>query len=331
MRRTALSVAWFVAAGMAAAVLLLAFAGGGSAHAPPAVSIESSSPPAAADPSSTWMGRLHNGAGRTFLISCLDVNHDARLTSADNPDFAGLDFPFQRDKECVDPDRHGDYFEGEPSDPATDSCDAPNAPLLIVAVGGGGTDLMNAASGVSLGLIDIVNDIHSRATAAGIATLPLLAAGAVFNADFPQARMEQWIGHELAARLDAMPCLRAVLIGHSHGGVILTSAMAALEDRFASRMYGVLLDRSLALYDHPATQLPRVAPILNVFQLSEGWHGEPFDQPNIINADASWATAPVQPPTPDHQVATVTHLTLDDSPAVQRGIVDRVMAWAASN
>ncbi len=331
MRRIALGVGWFVAAGMAAAVVLLAFTRGGSAHAPPTVSIEGSAQPlsaASGDLPATWAGRLHQNAGTTLLISCLDANHDGRLTTADNPAFAGLDFPFVRDKECLDPANHADYFEGEPSDPAAYSCDAPKPPLLVISIGGGGTDLNIASSGVSLGLLDIVNDIQSRAASEGIATLPVLAAGAVFDTDFPQTRMEQWIAHEVESRLTALPCLRAVLIGHSHGGVIVTAAMYALEDRFASRMYGVALDRSLALYDHPATQLPKVAPLLNVFQLNEGWHGIPLDQPNITNADASWAAAPFRPWVSPQPLATVTHLTLDDSPAVQQGIVDRVMAWA---
>ena len=140
--------------------------------------------------------------------------------------------------------------------------------------------------------------------------------------------MEQWIMHEVSVRLDALPCLRAVLIGHSHGGVIVSSAMAALEQRFAGRLFGVMIDRSIALYDRPATEMPQHVPMLNVFQLNEGWHGEPIDQPNITNADASWETAPADPRAGDETLATVSHLTLDDAPGVQRGIVDSIMGWA---
>ena len=231
-------------------------------------------------------------------------------------------------KGCVDPTHHADYYEGTPTDAATYACGAARAPLLVVAVGGGGTDLLIASSGVSLGILDIVNDLQARETDAGIATLPLLAAGALYDSDYPQTRMEQWIIHEVSLRLDALPCLRAALIGHSHGAVIVSSAMAALEQRFAGRLFGVMIDRSIALYDRPATEMPKHVPMLNVFQLNEGWHGEPIDQLNITNADASWETAPADPRAGDETLAAVSHLTLDDSPGVQRGIVDSIMAWA---
>jgi hypothetical protein len=57
----------------------------------------------------------------------------------------------------------------------------------------------------------------------GAASVPVLSASAVFGADQPQTRNEEWIEHEVSNRLDDMPCLRAVMIGHSHGGVTVTS------------------------------------------------------------------------------------------------------------
>ena len=121
--------------------------------------------------------------------------------------------------------------------------------------------------------------------------------------------------------------LQALYVGHSHGAVIVSSALAALERRYPSRLFGVMLDRSVALYDRPATEMPQHVPLLNVFQLNEGWHGDVIDQPNITNADASWETAPADPRAGDETIVPVGHQTLDDSPGVQRGIVDRVMAW----
>ena len=331
MSRSVVALISLLAAGVTATGVLVAFTARGAAPAPAAVSIEpaASPSPGAHGLPATWIAGLHqNQGGRTLLISCLDTNGDARLDAGDGAEFADLDASFVPGKECVDPALHADFFEGAPRDAASYSCDAAHAPLLVVAVGGGGTDLLIASSGVSLGILDIVNDLEARATGAGIATAPLLAAGAVYDSDYPQTRMEQWIMHEVSARLDAMPCLRAVLIGHSHGGVIVSSAMAALEQRYASRLFGVMIDRSIALYDRPATEMPQHVPMLNVFQLNEGWHGEPIDGPNITNADASWETAPADPRAGDETLATVSHLTLDDSPGVQRAIVDNIMAWA---
>jgi hypothetical protein len=118
-----------------------------------------------------------------------------------------------------------------------------------------------------------------------------------------------------------------VLIGHSHGGVTVTSIASALEDEFGDRMLGVLVDRSNILYDRAAGEIPDVTRIINVFQTNEGWHGEPLRQPNVTDIDASDATAPIAPHDGGGGAGIVTHRSLDDSPAVQARIMEEILAW----
>src|SRR2546421_250417 len=82
---------------------------------------------------------------------------------------------------------------GPPSDTSTYNCAAPKPPLLIVAVGGAGTDLLKAPEGESLGLLDIVNELQTRATVAGLSTLPILTSSAITGANPGQTSMEHWL------------------------------------------------------------------------------------------------------------------------------------------
>ena len=127
--------------------------------------------------------------------------------------------------------------------------------------------------------------------------------------------------------MSEMPCLRTVLVGHSHGGVTVTSIATALEDRFPGRMFGAVIDRTIALYDRDAEELPVATPLLNLFQLNEGWHGVAIDLPNITNVDESGERAPVAPSDGGGGLALVSHKTLDDAAAVQQRVVDGVIAW----
>jgi hypothetical protein len=199
---------------------------------------------------------------------------------------------------------------------------------LIVAIASAGSNLMDTSGGESLGLLDIVNALQERAAREGIGTQTVLATSAIFGAEPAQTSMERWLAREVAAHLAGTPCLRAVLIGHSHGGTTVTSVAAALEGRYAGRMFGVLIDRTTALYDRNAAEFPSRTQVLNVYQLNEGWHGIRIDLPNFTNDDASSERAPIAPSDGGGGLALVSHKTLDDSPAVQQRIEDAVMAWA---
>jgi len=269
----------------------------------------------------TWPEGLEPSAdGEAIRIACLDSDRDGRITGADDAAYEELEIVIA--EPCAPDDERRDFFAGE-ADADAFACDGGAPPLLVVAIGGGGTDLHDPKSGVSLGLLGSVNEIAARAEAAGIAMAPVLASSAVFGADLPQTRMEQWIAHHVAGRLEQAPCARAVLIGHSHGGVIVTEVTAALEGRFGDRIYGVLIDRTAALYDRPATAIPLRTPLLNVYQLREGWHGEPIAQANVENADRTSSVAPKEPRLPDQPVEPVTHVNLDDA----RDVQETIAAW----
>ena len=292
-----------------------------------AVPSEISAPPSPVYPRDSWMAKLQPPAsGRAIGIGCLDSNADSRVNGDDSVELQGLDIPLVRGDSCALLGQRREWFVADGDIPPTCEPASP-APLLIVAIGGGGTQLLDRNEGVSVGLIDIVNGIRTQATAGAVKTGVVLLTSAIESADLPQTRMEQWLAADLRRRLEATPCLRVVLIGHSHGAVVATTVMAALEDRYGGRMYGVLLDRSLLYYDRQATELPRRAVVLNIFQLNEGWHGEPINTPNAINLDASSEVAPREPRDGPLPVIAVAHSTLDDSTGVQREIVDRVEDW----
>ncbi len=334
-----MKIAAFVAALLAIAAiagLYLTFAAGGDGSSSASALRTSAAPTATAVTPSptplppTWPAGLQpRDNGIVQLLSCLDSNHDGHLDGADGPEFAGLEVTLAPPKACNDPAHHADFFIGAQT--AGYACGGAHDPLLIVAIASGGSDLLDASAGESMGVLDIVNALRASAAAAGIGTETLLAASAIFGVDdFPQTHMSLFIEEQVRARLASMPCLRAVLIGHSHGGVTVTSATQGLEATYAARMYGVIIDRTDVIYDRPAPEMPDHTQILNVFQTNEGWHGVPIHRPNVTNVDASREMAPIAPSDGGGPPALVSHKTLDDSPPVQRRIEDAVMVWAAA-
>ncbi len=276
----------------------------------------------------SWIdGLAASRHGIATLISCLDTNGDGTIDGADGASLEGLHIPLVKAKACVDRAHHRDFYVGDPSSPDAYRCDAPRSPVVIVAIGSALTDLYDTTVGESLGVLDMVNTLQARATEAGIGTTPVLAGSAISSADEPQTSMEQWLTLDLERRMTEMPCLRAVLIGHSHGGVAVTSIAAALEGRFPGRMFGAVIDRTIALYDRDAEELPATVPLLNLFQLNEGWHGVAINRPNVTNVDESSARAPVAPSDGGGGLALVSHKTLDDAASVQQRVVDSAMAW----
>lgn len=272
----------------------------------------------------TWPDAIEGlGDHRVQLLNCLDRDRDGTIGPAEGGP-PGVTLRLDPARTCVDPDRHADYLSSGPAA----GCDGGPAPLLIVAVASAGSDLLDATEGESLGLIDIVNRLHARVGEAGIATQLIVTAPAIAGAaELPQTGMERWIAADLRERLSAAPCLRVVMIGHSHGGATVTSVLAALDAAYGARMLGVLIDRTVVLYDRPAAEMPVDAQLLNFFQTNEGWHGERIDAPNVVNFDESGEVAPVAPSDGGGGAAVVTHKTLDDSIGVQMRVTEAVMAW----
>lgn len=277
----------------------------------------------------TWLEGIEevHGDAEPLLISCFDENGDLRLDAADAAGPSAFEVELIEGEACLDPERHADFWAGAPSSPEYFECDRGLQPLLIVAIASAGSDLLEPAEGESLGVIDIINALQARVRENGLGTWLIISTAAIFGAEQPQTSMERWLAREISGRLDSVPCMRAVMIGHSHGGATVTSITAALDDAYADRMLGVLLDRTVALYDRPASEMPSRTQLLNFFQLNEGWHGERIDAPNVANFDESAERAPVAPSDGGGGLAAVTHKTLDDSRGVQQRVVDAIMAW----
>jgi putative intracellular protease/amidase len=328
MRFAGFAIGFFVAA-VAAGVILLAFAD--RSDAPDASDLfpgrtATPAPPTPTPLPRTWIERLDaaRSGGTPQLVSCLDTNGDGRLNRADGSALtAPIDVPLVPGEACASPELRADWFEA----PHFAIRCKGERPLLIIAILSAGSDLLAAAEGESLGMLDIVNALTRRAEDAGIPALVTISASAVFGAEMPQTSMERLIAGYAEGKLAASPCARAVLIGHSHGGIAVTSVTAALEDRFADRMLGVVIDRTDVLYDRRAGEMPARTALLNVFQTNEGWHGVRIDAPNVVNFDASAELAPIAPSDGGGGLALVSHKTLDDAPAVQTRIVDEVMRW----
>ncbi len=276
-----------------------------------------------------WIAGLEAPRGPTppLLLSCLDSNDDGRLNAGDGSwFFADLDVALVRDPGCGFTEHGADFYESALL--ASFNCDRAHRPLFLIVIAGGGSDLLDASEGDSLGLLDMTNELVRRAAAADMPLTLTLASGAIVGAEMPQTNLEQMLAGYIGNRLTLVPCARAALIGHSHGGVTVSSVSAMLEDGFTDRLLGILVDRSNILYDRPAENYPARVPLLNFFQTNEGWHGVAVDLPNVTNYDQSREIAPIAPADGGGGPAIVTHRSLDDSPAVQERIVEALLTWA---
>jgi hypothetical protein len=139
--------------------------------------------------------------------------------------------------------------------------------------------------------------------------------------------METWIAHAVGVYFERFPCLRTVLLGHSHGAVTVDVAAAALEAGGAGdRIIAVVdLDRVDKLYVGDTSARPVRASVFNVYQTSDAvFPGMHYDAPNVENWDATGEQGPERgkdggPLTP------VRHTTIDDSEAVRERIVAEVL------
>ncbi len=102
----------------------------------------------------SYLAGLERADGASTLIACLDANQDGRLDGNDSPELEGLDIELAGGA-CGDVVHTSDYFIGAPSDDF--GCDGARAPLLIVAVPGALSNLLDTRGTESLGLVDIVN------------------------------------------------------------------------------------------------------------------------------------------------------------------------------
>jgi hypothetical protein len=280
---------------------------------------------------STWLAALNEpvDAPAPVLVSCFDENHDGVLDAADPEARLPGNLAIALDPElgCVDAAHHRDFYAGVPFSTAARACEGVT-PVQIVLAASAGSDLLLPREGESLGLIEIAKRMRDEINGSSGEASIMVAMSAIFGAEPPQTSMERWLAVRVRETLEEIPCSRVVIIGHSHGGVTATAAGIALEEEYADRMLIVLIDRSAALYDRVALEMPQMARVINFYQLNEGWHGEPIDQPNVENIDESDERAPVAPSDGGGGLALSSHKTLDDAVAVQDQAVAKSVAWA---
>jgi hypothetical protein len=323
------------AATFAALVLFVVFTDGGDAPDDGAAVIATATLPPAEPTASpvptTWLEALGepDEAPPAVLVSCADSSSDGELSADDAgvPLAPGASIALAPELACVDPDEHADFYQGVPFSARARACDG-LTPVQIVLAASAGSDLLQPREGESLGLIAIAKQMREAIAADGGEASVMVAMSAIFGADPPQTSMEAWLAAHVRTVLDDVPCARAVIVGHSHGGVTATAAAVALEGAYGDRILVVLIDRSAVLYDRVAEEMPQRARVLNFFQLNEGWHGVPIEQPNVENIDESDERAPVAPSDGGGGLAIVSHKTLDDALEVQQQVVEKSVAWA---
>jgi hypothetical protein len=280
-------------------------------------------------------------------IACLDVNGDNHLNAADAadpskvPDFngdrkhdaqdaaflKGVNIPLdpQRDKSgCDKPSGNAPEYEVAHGyfDPADVSCDNGKKPVLVVGVGGGVVNLRD--SGDAAGVRSIVDGLLKAYDDKDIETIAVISGPAITGASELHGSMEQWMTHAVQVYLDRYPCIRALLLGHSHGAVTADVVAAHLEGQYADRIIEVVdVDRVTALYTGDTESRPTQAHVFNIYETNaEGaLKGAPYNSANVENWDVSSLKAPKNgdkggPPAP------IDHTNIDNSKEVKQRIID---------
>ncbi len=294
---------------------------------------------------------LGNQPRATFSkLACLDANGDHRLSVADTndlskvPDFngdhahnsddaaflKGVDIPLdaQRQAEACssNSDRgpeyavaHG-YFE-----PSNVSCKRPDdKAVLLVGVGGGLVNIKNKDD--AAGIRSMVDGLQKSYDDRGVQTIAVLAGPAIVGGENVHTAMELWMTHAVQVYLDRYPCLRVVLVGHSHGAITADVVASHLEGQYANRIIEVVdVDRVGVLYIGDSTSRPTQAHVFNIYETNdEKLKGAPYDAPNAENWDASGEQGP-RDGQDGGPLQPVDHTTIDNSQSVKDRIVAEVM------
>jgi hypothetical protein len=282
-------------------------------------------------------------------LACLDKNGDHRLNAADAadpssvPDFNGdrlhdkndatfftgidiaLDAASQADV-CGSASKLGPEYEVAHGyfDPSNVSCAGNAHPVLLVGIGGGVKDLKD--KGQAAGVRSIIDGLQTSYKSRNVETIAVIAGPAMFGALQANTAMEQWMTNAVRVYLDRYPCIRAVLVGHSHGAVTSDVIAAGLEDKYPGRFIeDVELDRSEFAYGGDTQSKPKLVHVLSIFETtSDVLSGVPYtDAPNAELWDASGEMAP-ENGDQGGAMKPVTHTTIDNAPSVKQRIIDDV-------
>ncbi len=283
-------------------------------------------------------------------LACLDKNGDLQLNESDAADLASIpDFNGDRSRDKDDAEffsgidlaldaaalsdvcggdselgpeyevAHG-YFE-----PSNVSCEGNAHPVLLVGIGGGVKDLTD--KGDAAGVRSIIDGLQQSYKSRDVETIAVIAGPAMLGALQANTSMEQWMTNAVRVYLDRYPCIRAVLVGHSHGAVTGDVIAATLEDQYSGRfIVDVSLDRSEFAYSGDTQSKPKQVHVLSIFEAnSDVLSGVPYT--GAANAEVWDASGEMGPENGDEGGAMkpVTHTTIDNSPAVEQRIIDEVM------
>jgi hypothetical protein len=290
-------------------------------------------------------GLSHAPRATFSQLACLDVNGDHRLNGGDvadpseAPDFNGdrahdaQDAAFLQGVDiALDPQRQeqacGEGSKREPEyavahgyfEPSDVTCDNDRRAVLLVGVGGGVVNLKDRED--AAGVRSMIDGIQRAYDGEGVQTIAVLAGPAVAGGANIHTAMEQWLTHAVQVYLERYPCLRVLLLGHSHGAVTADVVGAALEGRYADRMIEVVdVDRVTTLYTGDTRSRPSRVHVLNIYEHNGGpLQGAAYDSANATNWDASDQQAPSNGDR-GGALATVNHTTIDNSAAVKAVIV----------
>ena len=290
--------------------------------------------------------RRFNDQADLVQLTCLDVNADGLVDANDAdpatlPDISGdsavtesdlalvreaqLTLPNGRPQDCAGGGPNPDWQVSAPPDL---DCAAGERGVLLLAVGGGAVDLarLNNAAGARW----MVEELSG---ALGVPTQIASVAPGLYGTAEPQPDAERWAFAFLSQRLQEQPCLKAVILGHSHGGTLATATASRLEEAGLGGqvLLTVLIDRVTHLYSGDTTSIPQSSTVLNVYLPAPGQEvaGGVIDQSNVENFDASGVEAP------EHgeeggALGPANHTTIDNSPDVLREVKARVVLALAA-
>jgi hypothetical protein len=276
-------------------------------------------------------------------LACLDIDGNHRLDAADAaaatelPDFnadgetddfdraflAGVDIPLDptRDISTCDDDGDGEAPEflvaHERWSASNVSCEPGEQAVLLVGIGGGLVNLRDDQH--AAGVRSIINELQQAYEERGIQTVGVLAGPHITGAADRHAAMEAWLANAVTVYIERFPCIEALLVGHSHGGVTIDVVASRLEAEFAPRFVGVVnVDRVEQLYTGDTTSRPAVVPVLNMFETNDPvLKGAPYNAPNAENFDMSGETAPDDGDAARGELTPVDHTTIDNADAVR--------------
>ena len=285
--------------------------------------------------------------------ACLDFNGDHRLNGDDAadlsrvPDFNGdgkhddFDAAFLRGLDApLDPARQADTCENKHenigpeflvaysnSHPAKVDCAKSKPAVLLFGVGGGIVNL--DYKGDAAGIRSIIDGLQKSFEKQHAQTIATIAGPLMDGAVNVHTGGELWLTHAATVFLDEYPCLRILLVGHSHGAVSVDVVASHLEVAYADRIIDVVdIDRRNELYTGDTVSRPVRAHVFNIYETGDpALPGHPYDSPNAENWDA---TSELAPESGDEggDLKPVNHTTIDNSEAVKQRIIAEEMTRA---